>query len=106
MITSLREGFHDRFNEIKTNEMSFKIVSMPWGIDVEKAPNHQLIELQTSTVLEHAFNKMSLLEFYSKCVTEEEFPELRKHALKILSLFATTYSCEQLISKMKNVRLG
>lgn len=107
MIVTLREEFKNRFNDIKANEISLKIMSMPWGVDVETVPSClqlELIELQTNTILEDVFKKTNLLEFYSKYITVDEFPELRKHALKMLSLFATTYCCEQLFSNMKNVK--
>ena len=33
-------------------------------------------------------------------MSEEHFPNLREHALKMASMFGTTYKCEQFFSKL------
>jgi len=36
-----------------------------------------------------------LVEFYQRYIKADDFPILRKHALKYVSLFGSTYCCEQ-----------
>jgi hypothetical protein len=45
------------------------------------------------------------LDFCSKYNEEEKFPAIRSHALFMMSLFGSTYVCEQLFSRTKNVKL-
>ena len=43
-------------------------------------------------------------EFYCKYVHSEKFPTLKKNAARIISLFGSTYVCEQMVSRMKHVK--
>ncbi|KAL1270843.1 hypothetical protein QQF64_029859 [Cirrhinus molitorella] len=54
---------------------------------------HKIIELQTDDELKAKYN-LPLLEFYKLYVQSEDFPILRRHALKFASLFGMTYCCE------------
>lgn len=106
-IVALRSDFNNKFQDFKTNEHLFRIFSTPFSADVEKAPSKmqmELTELQCNTDLEEKLGNTELLEFYLKYIVEEKFPVIRNHALFIASLFDTTYMCEQLFSKMKNVK--
>jgi hypothetical protein len=37
-------------------------------------------------------------------ISEDAFPNLRPHALKMCALLGSTYSCEQFVSRMKHVQ--
>ncbi|XP_024144372.1 general transcription factor II-I repeat domain-containing protein 2A-like [Oryzias melastigma] len=50
----------------------------------------ELIDLQSDAVLAEQFKSVSLLEFYSS-LKEENFPNMRRHAQKMLVLFGSTY---------------
>ena len=60
----------------------------------------ELIDLQSDGVLAEHFKAGSLLDFYSS-LKEENFPNMRRHAQKMLVLFGSTYICEQTFSMMK-----
>jgi len=49
-----------------------------------------------------------LVEFYQRYINADDFSILRKHALKYVSLFGSTYCCEQFFSKLNltKSRLG
>ena len=47
------------------------------------------------------FNIKDLVDFYKNYISFEQFPKLRKFTSRTLSLFSTTYLCEQLFSLMK-----
>ena len=55
--------------------------------------------------MKRAFAETDLVTFYGQYVQSASiFPNLSQHALKFISLFGSTYSCEQLFSMMKNVK--
>nr|XP_033932408.1 general transcription factor II-I repeat domain-containing protein 2B-like [Pseudochaenichthys georgianus] len=62
---------------------------------VDNAPSDvqlELIDLQSDAVLAEHFKSASLLDFYSS-LEEENFPNSRRHAQKMLVLFGSTYIC-------------
>lgn len=69
------------------------LISSPLACNVDNAPINvqlELIDLQSETVLAEHFKSASLLEFYSS-LKEENFPNMRKQAQKMLILFGSTY---------------
>ena len=65
----------------------------------------ELIELQANMTLQAVYDAQNPIDFYKDHLCETQFPLLRKHALRMASLFGTTYSCEQLFSNMKLTKL-
>ena len=55
---------------------------------------HQLIDLQPDAALAEHFYSASTLDFYSS-LKEENFSRMRRHAQKMLVLFGSTYTCQQ-----------
>ena len=62
----------------------------------------ELIELQANDLLKNKF-KEGLVAFY-QFLPKEQFPNLRNFASEFLSMFGTTYMCEQTFSKMKLIK--
>ena len=76
----------------------------PFDVNVEQAPEEfqmELIELQGNDDLKRDMKDYSLLEFYKR-LPEESFPKIKDLARKKMSLFGSTYICEQLFTKMKS----
>ena len=63
----------------------------------------ELIELQGNEDLRREMRDYSLLEFY-KNLSKEAFPRITDFARKKMSLFGSTYMCEQLFTKMKHAK--
>ena len=71
----------------------------------------EIIQLQNDELLKYSYNDLMqskhakdlcLLEFYKVHVQGEgRYPNLIDHAKKFACVFGSTYSCEQLFSKMK-----
>ena len=61
----------------------------------------ELIDLQNDTELRNKFQNASLIEFYTRYFPANKFPLLATHSRQIMSLFGSTYACEQLFSKWK-----
>ena len=90
---------------MKSKQMELDIFATPFKVVAAAAPNnfqHEIIELQTNdtSTLKSMYLNTPLVEFYQRYVTADDFPILRKHAIKYVSLFGSTYCCEQLFSKL------
>ena len=81
-----------------------KDLGNPFNADVEESQEilqMKPIDLQSSDDYNSLFKQTpNVVDFY-KVLPENAFPELRKFAGKLLSLFASTYICEQTFSLMK-----
>jgi hypothetical protein len=76
-------------------------------MDVEDAHGIMPIKLndtQYNTDLEEKYKNVGLLDFYSKYIEKETFPAILSHAIFMMSLFGSTYVCEQLFFQIKNVK--
>lgn len=102
-LTRLADDFNARFEDFQAHECDFKIMANPFDADVENSPEHlqmELIDLQTSEDYQSLYRKSgSVFDFY-KQLSGDLFPEVRKHALRFLSLFGSSYICEQTFSLM------
>ena len=106
ILRALHDEFSRRFQDFKKVEDEMQLVSSPFTCIPDNAPTDvqlELIDLQSDAVLKEHFKSASLLEFYS-ALKQENFPNMRKHAQKMLVLFGSTYICEQTFSVMKYVK--
>jgi hypothetical protein len=80
-----------------------KKFSCPFSIDVEdslRIVQIELIDMQCNSDLEEKYENVAIFDFYSKYFENGEFSAVRSHALFMISLFGSTYVCEQLFSWM------
>ncbi|XP_069840988.1 general transcription factor II-I repeat domain-containing protein 2B-like [Dendropsophus ebraccatus] len=99
----LIEAFSERFQDVKSKQMELNIFSTPFNVEPADVPDnlqHEIIQLQSNDELKARYNNVPLLEFYKHYLSNDEFPTLRKHALKYASVFGTTYCCEHFFSKL------
>ncbi|XP_074045122.1 LYR motif-containing protein 9 isoform X1 [Macrotis lagotis] len=99
----LIEAFMERFKDVKSKEMELSIFATPFSVEPADVPDnlqHEIIQLQSNDELKARFSHLPLLEFYQRFISNDEFPTLRRHALKYASVFGTTYCCEQVFSKL------
>lgn len=105
-LDELKEGFSSRFSDFRKNEQLIDLFARPFSFNVNDAPGNmqmELTDLQCNSELKEKY-KLGLLEFYSKYIDKDNFPNIRMHALKMMSLFGSTYLCEQLFSRMNFVK--
>ncbi|KAK3894994.1 hypothetical protein Pcinc_001287 [Petrolisthes cinctipes] len=100
----------ERFRDVKSKQQELNIFAIPFNVEPVDLPDnlqHEIIQLQSDDKLSARYNNFSLLEFYRRYVIADDFPILRRHALKYASVFGTTYCCEQFLSKftLENCRL-
>ena len=103
-VNRLREEFAGRFSDLRQHSLDIALFVSPFEVDIDSAPNlyqMELVDLQCNTDLKAKFHDFPLMDFYQKYVRAEKLPHLRKNALKMASLFGSTYLCEQTFSRMK-----
>ncbi|KAF7689934.1 General transcription factor II-I repeat domain-containing protein 2A [Cucumispora dikerogammari] len=60
----------------------------------------ELVDLQADNILKERFKTANLLEFYDS-LSEAAFPNLKDLTSKMLTVFGSTYICEQAFSTLK-----
>ena len=104
-LEKLSKEFSQRFKDFRQNDLSLKIFSNPFAVNVNNVPEEmqmEIIEYQCNTDLESNFVSKENLEFYKSL--PNSFPKLRENALRIISMFGSTYLCEKFFSSMKNTK--
>ncbi len=110
-LRDMLQEFQERFVEFEGKRTLFTLVSNPWLITTEELeackpfisqdnlPSAQLelLDLQTNDVLRRLHAQADSQQTFWKTVHE---PILRNMAFKILSMFGSTYRCEQTFSTM------
>lgn len=108
-IDILINEFQLRFQMFKNEKtaVSMKMFSSPFNIDVDTVPEDfqmEVIDMQNNTDLKNVFFSVNIENFYKSYVSPEKFPLLTKNAKQMMSLFGSTYVCEQLFSTMKLIK--
>ncbi|KAL3968683.1 KRAB domain-containing zinc finger protein [Sarotherodon galilaeus] len=101
-IASLSGEFNKRFQDFAAIEKDMLLFSSPFSVDPDDAPPQlqlELIELQCDDECRGKHRQCSLVDFYRQ-LDKDRFPEVRSLAKKMLSLFGSTYLCEQTFSVM------
>ena len=104
VLSTLRNEFSSRFTDVRLNLQELKLVSTPFDFLYDDAPTNvqmELVELQASDVLSSKFSSCTtLIDFYRQ-LPRSQFPLLLARAMRVIAMFGSIYSCEQLFSKMK-----
>lgn len=101
-IVELKTEFQKRLSDFKVHESELTLFSSPFSVTVEsvhEALQMEVIDLQCNTVLKTKYDKVGVPEFCK--YLWGSYPRYRVHCAKILSMFGSTYICEQLFSIMK-----
>ena len=104
ILLELHEQFESRFKDLEVLASQFDIFVRPFSINIDSVPSTlqlELIDLQCDREQKDKFlNKENLRDFYQK-FPHLRFLRLNQQAANILSMFGTTYLCEQIFSVMK-----
>ncbi|XP_074488096.1 general transcription factor II-I repeat domain-containing protein 2-like [Sebastes fasciatus] len=101
-LSILGADFTRRFADFEAQKSRFELLSNPFAADVESAPTNlqmELIELQCSDTLKAKYDSVGAAQFPR--FIPDTMPQLRTQAAQMLSMFGSTYLCEQLFSLMK-----
>ncbi|KAK9526369.1 hypothetical protein VZT92_015074 [Zoarces viviparus] len=105
-LEMLKAQFGVRFRELHVNAKEIRLFQNPFVADIDEAqPSYQfeLAELQNCDVLKDAFKPNSLIDFYA-ALPNDTYPNIKKHPMKMSTLFGSTYICEQTFSRMKPLK--
>ncbi|XP_012584671.1 PREDICTED: general transcription factor II-I repeat domain-containing protein 2 isoform X2 [Condylura cristata] len=101
-IVELKTEFQSRLSDFKLYERELTLFSSPFSMKIEsvqEALQMEVIDLQCNTVLKAKYDKVGVPEFYKYLWSS--YPKYKNHCAKMLSMFGSTYICEQLFSIMK-----
>lgn len=101
-LQSLEDGI-TRFQDFKKSEPEFNLLSYPFTVDVDGAPEElqlEFIDIQADHTLKEMYTAGTLIEFY-KSLSANKFPCMKRFAGKMFCIFGSTYICEQSFSYMK-----
>ena len=90
-MDALAVEFERRFQDFKNLEPPFNILSSPFSA----------VDLQADYDMKEKFKSVLLLESY-EFLPAAAFPHLKNFDAKLLSLFGSTYICEQAFSLFEN----
>ena len=100
-IDRLIEQFRDRFVDFRRYQFEFDLISNPTIFSINIACINlqlELLSLQNDPIIKTDYqtqiNKRDLFALY-KALPREHYPNLRKRAERMFSLFGRTYICEQ-----------
>ncbi|CAK8673763.1 unnamed protein product [Clavelina lepadiformis] len=99
-LDTLAIEFGRRFQDLKNLEPQFNMLSSPFTTEVYSASEDlqlELLDLQANNDLKEKFKSDLLPDFY-KSLSDDLFPNLKNFAAKFLTLFGSTYICEQAFS--------
>lgn len=88
--------------DFKHYENQLTLFSSPFLTNIDSFNEElqmEVIELRCDTVLKTKYDGIGVPEFYR--YLSKSSPRYRNHCAKILSMFGSTYVCEQLFSVMK-----
>ncbi|XP_029654144.1 general transcription factor II-I repeat domain-containing protein 2-like [Octopus sinensis] len=106
IIKELKHHFLHKFSELDKIESDIILFENPFSCNVENVQHElqlEVIDLQSNEQLKDCHRRTKLAEFY-EYLKDDEFPRLKNFAIKMISIFGTTYQCEQTFSRMKYVK--
>ncbi|XP_006889845.1 PREDICTED: general transcription factor II-I repeat domain-containing protein 2-like [Elephantulus edwardii] len=101
-IAELKAEFQSRLSDFKLYESELTLFSSPFSVKIDGVQEElqlELIDLQCNTALKAKYDKVGVPDFCRHLWSS--YPKYRHHCAKILSMFGSTYVCEQLFSIMK-----
>ena len=101
-INALSAEFSRRLADFEAQKGRFELISNSFAMNVESTPTSLqmgLIELQCNDMLKLKYDSVGAAQF--PYFLPDTMPQLRTQAAQMLSMFGSTYLCEQLFFMMK-----
>lgn len=96
-IAELKAEFQKRLADFERYESELTLFSAPFSARIESVREElqlEVIDLQCNSVLKAKYDKVGVPEFCRHLWSS--YPRYRSHCAKVLSMFGSTYVCEQL----------
>lgn len=119
-IDKLRGNFAERFDDFDMPRELMHFVSNPFAnvaaiskkgqeflasLEIDEGPLQlEIIDMQASSVLKQALENESITKFWTKCIHVTKFPNIKKLAISVLTMFGSTYTCESSFSHMNAIK--
>ncbi|KAJ4428987.1 hypothetical protein ANN_25983 [Periplaneta americana] len=104
VLEELSQEFDCRFQEFANLQSGISIFATTFSVNIDSVPSSlqlKVIDLQNDIEMKDRFeNKKDLSTFYRR-FPQARFPRLHRFAARMLSIFGSTYVCEQFFSCMK-----
>ena len=104
ILSGLLQEFQRRFQQFDETKILINIFCDPFNMDPQNAPVNlqlELVELSCDVRSKQHYNNHELTDFYRNYLPKDTYPEIYNHALRMVSLFGSTYLYEQFFSEMK-----
>ena len=104
-LVTLQSGFTNRFCDFQKHETVIRLFENPFVVlptNVDSCFQLELIELQASLKWQDLYKECKVAEFYLRI--PDDFAKLKENAAIMLTVFGSTYVCEQTFSRMKIVK--
>jgi 17beta-estradiol 17-dehydrogenase/3beta-hydroxysteroid 3-dehydrogenase/mitotic-spindle organizing protein 1 len=105
-LEMLRKEFQARFQDFEEYSQDISLFQNPFTFEMEETSEIyqlELIDTQTDDELKETFHSSTREQFY-KCLSDSKFPNIKGLATKMLTVFGSTYICEQTFSRMKFIK--
>jgi hypothetical protein len=105
-LEMLQKEFQARFQDFEEYFKDIRLFQNPFTFETEEASEiYQLdrTDMQTNDELKEAFHSSTREQFY-KCLSDSKFLNIKGLATKMLTVFGSTYMCEQTFSRMKLIK--
>lgn len=105
-ISLLASQFTERFADFHALSAEILLFNNPFKCKIQNVPRHlkmELIDLQSNLTFKNLFESLEICKFYGQ-LPSLEFPLLKKFASEMITLFSSTYVCEQTFSQMNLVK--
>jgi hypothetical protein len=105
-LEMLRKEFQARFEDSEEYSNDIRLFQNPFTFEMEEASEIyqlELADMQTNDELKEAFHSSTREQFY-KCLPDSKFSNIKGVARKMLTVFGSTYICEQTFSRMKLIK--
>ncbi|CAH2108321.1 unnamed protein product [Euphydryas editha] len=100
ILIQIQNQFSHRFSDFEKVSSKLKIFANPFLCDIEDVPSNlqmNVIDLQCNDTLKNSFYEINdLVKFYSSLPSD--FDELKRFAQQLITVFGSTYLCEQTFS--------
>jgi hypothetical protein len=100
ILMQLQNQFNDRFCDFEKVSGKMKIFANPFSCDIDDVPSNlqmNVIDLQSNDTLKNSFYEINdLVKFYGSFPSN--FNELKRFAQQLITIFGSTYLCEQTFS--------
>jgi hypothetical protein len=105
-LEMLRKEFQARFQYFEEYFKDIHLFQNPFTFEMEEASEIyqiELVDMQTNDELKEASHSSTREQFY-KCLSDSTFPNIKRLATKMLTVFGSTYICEQTFLRMKLIK--